>query len=222
MSTSQWYYSQALAEQLRINGVSEWKVREIVAQVESHVASTGEDPVDAFGQPVEYAAQWQPLSPLGWVRRVAFGGVVSVGVFCLVMAVVKGGPWTSVVPIRVSDAVALAILFVVLAIQPWTSELWLSRRRAAVLGESRPPSELPVRIASSAVAFLGVMAFAWFSEGSEATILQVTRWHLLAAGLVGVSLMVVAPTHPGDPARPVDAPWALPRTWRTRWRRLLP
>ncbi|GAA4111054.1 hypothetical protein GCM10022415_05080 [Knoellia locipacati] len=222
MSTSQWHYSRALAEQLRINGVSESKVREIVAQVESHVGSTGEDPVDAFGQPVAYAAQWQPLSPLWWVRRVGVAGVVSVGVFCVVMAVVKGGPWTAAVTIDRSDVVTLATLFVLLAILPWTSELWLSRRRGANLGESHPPSDWPVRIASSAVAILGVTAFAWLSDGSESTILQVTRWHLVVVGLIGMSLMFRAPAHPGDPARPVDAPWAPHRTWRTRLRRLLP
>lgn len=48
-----------LAQQLRVNGLKEPKVREVVAQVADHAVATGEDPVVAFGQPIDYAAQWR-------------------------------------------------------------------------------------------------------------------------------------------------------------------
>ncbi|GAA1727306.1 HAAS signaling domain-containing protein [Aeromicrobium alkaliterrae] len=49
-------YQQRLILALRLKDVPGDRIGEIVAEVESHVAETGEDPVDAFGSPRQYAA----------------------------------------------------------------------------------------------------------------------------------------------------------------------
>ncbi|PKW12682.1 hypothetical protein A8926_0158 [Saccharopolyspora spinosa] len=42
---------------LRMHEISGERVGEVLAEVEAHVTETGEDPVEAFGRPREYAAQ---------------------------------------------------------------------------------------------------------------------------------------------------------------------
>lgn len=49
-------YRQSLILALRLKDVPGDRIGEIVAEVESHVADTGEDPVSAFGEPRAYAA----------------------------------------------------------------------------------------------------------------------------------------------------------------------
>jgi len=49
-------YTQRLILALRLHEVPGDRIGEIVAEVQSHVADTGEDPVDAFGSPRAYAA----------------------------------------------------------------------------------------------------------------------------------------------------------------------
>ncbi|MDO9378314.1 MAG: hypothetical protein Q7T56_05665 [Nocardioidaceae bacterium] len=49
-------YRQSLILALRLKDVPGDRIGEVVAEVESHVADTGEDPTEAFGTPREYAA----------------------------------------------------------------------------------------------------------------------------------------------------------------------
>ncbi len=49
-------YRKALIFALRMKDVPAARIGELVAEVESHVAETGEDPVEAFGTAKEYAA----------------------------------------------------------------------------------------------------------------------------------------------------------------------
>jgi uncharacterized membrane-anchored protein len=51
-------YTQALTIQLRLREIPGTAIGQIVAEVESHVRETGEDPVEAFGQPGSYSAQF--------------------------------------------------------------------------------------------------------------------------------------------------------------------
>ena len=53
-------YTQALTIQLRLREIPGRMIGQIVAEVESHVRETGEDPVEAFGQPGSYSAQFAP------------------------------------------------------------------------------------------------------------------------------------------------------------------
>ena len=55
-------YTQALTIQLRLREIPGIAIGQIVAEVESHVRETGEDPIEAFGQPASYSAQFAP----GW------------------------------------------------------------------------------------------------------------------------------------------------------------
>lgn len=57
-STSNQKYIDNLMFALRMRNVPGEKVGQIVAEVEAHLAESGEDPVDAFGKPREYAKAW--------------------------------------------------------------------------------------------------------------------------------------------------------------------
>ena len=63
-------YTQALTVQLRLRRVPGKVIGQIVAEVESHVRETGEDPVEVFGQPGTYSAQYssgrRPGGRIGW------------------------------------------------------------------------------------------------------------------------------------------------------------
>jgi hypothetical protein len=50
-------YRQQLVFALRMYDVPATRIGEAVAEVESHLADTGEDPVGAFGEPAEYARE---------------------------------------------------------------------------------------------------------------------------------------------------------------------
>ena len=66
-------YRQQLVVALRMNDVPSARIGEAVAEVESHVADTGEDPVTAFGAPAEYARRLGET--LGSTRRPLSGSV---------------------------------------------------------------------------------------------------------------------------------------------------
>jgi hypothetical protein len=222
VTTSRWHYSKALAEQLRVNGVAEGRVREIVAQAEAHTLETGEDPVDAFGQPVEYAAQWQRLSPRRWMGQVLLGLALSVGVMGIFKAVVADQPWGTRVPLTTDDVATFVLFVVLLAVMPWSVDLWLSRRRGAELGESRPQPEWPIRLAVMCALASVVTMLAWVlgSLSARPTLAEVPRWLLLAVGLLGVGVAFTGGPHPGDdwyPRSPLVGDQK--ESWKTRVRR---
>jgi hypothetical protein len=57
MSTNLDAYRQQLLFALRLRNVPAARIGEAIAEVESHLAETGDDPVAAFGEPAEYARQ---------------------------------------------------------------------------------------------------------------------------------------------------------------------
>jgi hypothetical protein len=59
MTSSTDAYRRDLIVALRLRNVPPARVGEIVAEVESHVAETGEDPREAFGAPREYAESFR-------------------------------------------------------------------------------------------------------------------------------------------------------------------
>lgn len=77
-------YLDNLLLQLRLRDVSGDRIGQILAEVETHVTDTGQDPVHAFGEPGEYAATYAaaagsptaPGDPRGWLwtLRVAVVG----------------------------------------------------------------------------------------------------------------------------------------------------
>ncbi len=50
-------YRDDLVKALRVHEISGTRIGEVVAEVEAHVTETGEDPVEAFGKPRDYARQ---------------------------------------------------------------------------------------------------------------------------------------------------------------------
>ena len=69
-------YQQRLILALRLKDVPGERIGEIVAEVESHVAETGEDPNDAFGPPRQYAASLgdEHRPPPRWFTAVSIIG----------------------------------------------------------------------------------------------------------------------------------------------------
>lgn len=221
MTTSRWHYVRELSEQLRINGVPESQVRDIVAQVEGHVAVTGEDLVSAFGQPVDYAAQWRPLTPRRWAGQVLLGAPVALGIISGVLAIFADQPWVGPVPVAGSDLVQFGVLFSILGLLPWTAGLLESRRRASRLGQATFPSPWPLRIAVVLAFGATITVLSRLLEGwaSTTVLVHVPRWLLAVLALVGVCGLVFMGPAPNSAGQPVAAPWAPHRPWRSRIRR---
>ena len=221
MSTSRWHYARSLSEQLRVNGVPETKVREIVAQVEAHIKATGEDPVEAFGQPVDYAAEWQPLGPRRWFTQLLLGVVLAAGVLAIVKVVTSEQGWFQGVPLDTRDLPHFGLFVGLLAVMPWTIDLWLSRRRGSRLGESERPTEWPFKWAALIVLVAVVTSVAGFlGEPAGRVLFTVSRWLLLVLGLATLPILLFGGPHPGmdsHPRAPGESGDESP--WRTRVRR---
>ena len=92
MTTGTDTYRRELVQALRLRNVPPERIGEIVAEVESHVADTGEDPREAFGPAPEYAAGFRhPRSRASVAASVAravlyalCGFLVAVGIIGLV------------------------------------------------------------------------------------------------------------------------------------------
>jgi hypothetical protein len=109
VSTNLDEYRQQLVVALRTYHVPAARIGEAVAEVESHLADTGEDPVDAFGEPDEYA---RALSRSGtgrarasrWTNFVV--GVVAFGATAVATSALLNGRWLP----AAGAALAIAVL----------------------------------------------------------------------------------------------------------------
>ncbi|MCI2419024.1 hypothetical protein MOQ72_16390 [Saccharopolyspora sp. K220] len=111
-------YRDELLIALRAHEISGERVGEVLAEVEAHVVETGENPVEAFGQPRAYATQVAAQLDRNTGKRSTSDIVVS----GLVMAVLVllGSSWLldglseagPVVPYTLKDLVALPTLVV--------------------------------------------------------------------------------------------------------------
>jgi hypothetical protein len=67
-------YQQQLLLALRLHNIPGPRIAEALAEVDSHVAETGEDPYEAFGPPREYAQQLSGVlggdGDIGWLSLV--------------------------------------------------------------------------------------------------------------------------------------------------------
>ena len=110
-------YTKALTTQLRLRQVPGKVIGQIVAEVESHVRETGEDPVQAFGQPGSYSAQFasrrSPVGRGGWLTLddVTFT-MAMVGAFVLLNGVLNLGEIVHVT----ANVVSWVALFVIYAL----------------------------------------------------------------------------------------------------------
>ncbi|MFW3169757.1 HAAS signaling domain-containing protein [Geodermatophilus sp. CPCC 206100] len=92
MTTSTESYRRELLFALRMRHVPPQRIGEIIAEVESHVADTGESPLEAFGPAKEYAAGFAGPRPRGartagvvlTLLGAACGWLIATGVFAMV------------------------------------------------------------------------------------------------------------------------------------------
>jgi hypothetical protein len=80
MTTSTDTYRRELVQALRTGNVPPERIGEIVAEVESHVADTGEDPREAFGPAREYAAGF--AGPPSTRSRISFWAITALSAVC--------------------------------------------------------------------------------------------------------------------------------------------
>jgi hypothetical protein len=125
MTTGVDAYRQQLLLALRLRGVAGARIAEVLAEVDSHVAETGEDPREAFGAPKNYArtlvAELQPeRAPglRGWVASVR-GAEVLIAALAFVgawlaaeglFALAAGRPGVLGLPGAVALTIAVALL----------------------------------------------------------------------------------------------------------------
>lgn len=91
-STEKYIDNLILALQLR--GVPGEKIGQVVAEVEAHVAESGEDPSDAFGKPRDYARTWarntsHPVHWSEWVRGALGIAACAAGGWLLGIGVIR-------------------------------------------------------------------------------------------------------------------------------------
>lgn len=217
MATDLRTYSKLLAEQLRINGMKEGQVSEVVAQVQAHTSDTREDPVEAFGQPADYARQWVVLQPGRRIRRI-LGAVLGVtSILALVTGVMAPGPWTGDVEIEAFHVVTWVAWIATMAVMPWTFDLWLARRRAHKVGAVGGVQDWAFRLMG--IAFLMVAFWVVFTLLGEreldAVAFTMPKWAFVAVGSACLPGLAFIGT--GQRRALPEAPGHVP--WRTKVRR---
>ena len=216
MPTDLWEYSKVLAEQLRLNGMREERVREVVAEVQHHVLDTQQDPVEAFGQPTDYAMTWVAPSSRRWIVRsvAAMAGVTSL--VSLPRGLLGPEAWGSRVDIASSYVYLWLIWLVCMGVLPWTAEVWLARRSRRRAGG---PGGAPVWAVLMGVSLL-VMILVWVGGSmlfdDRGLAFTAPKWALVTIGVAGLPGLAFIGSHRNVslPERPGTTV-----TWKTRVRR---
>ena len=116
-------YLAELAETLELRDVPTDAIAEIVREVESHVAESGENPVDAFGEPSQYADSFaSPARSRGFWPQVIGAGLLGFGGgYSLLAGIIgllsgsAGLPWLPPIAQVVVGAVGLIALVALIA-----------------------------------------------------------------------------------------------------------
>lgn len=134
-------YTQALTTQLRLRKVPGAVIGQVVAEVESHVRETGGDPVEAFGQPGSYSAQFAGDRKRGG----RFGWPTLLGGAAVCMAVVGGWMlWEGifslggVVSVTSNMALAWAAMGLMFALVVCRVEVVMADRETRTVTAGRP------------------------------------------------------------------------------------
>ena len=87
--TSRERYAAELTETLQFRAVPDKAIQEIVREVNSHVAESGEDPTVAFGTPSDYADKFAPRFRKIWFCALIAASVIlaSGGAYILISGV---------------------------------------------------------------------------------------------------------------------------------------
>lgn len=108
-------YRDELTLALRLHEISGDRVGEVLAEVETHISETGEDPVVAFGSPREYAAQVAGHIEVGRGKRstaeilsgaLVTGALTFIGADLLFGGLFADGP----IPVRALDLVVWLLM----------------------------------------------------------------------------------------------------------------
>lgn len=111
-------YRDELMVALRMHEISGARVGDVLAEVEAHVTETGEDPVEAFGRPREYAAQVAAQLDRSTGKRSGLD--VAASVAAVAALTMFGSDYlldglfadTATIPYTLKDTVALSTLLV--------------------------------------------------------------------------------------------------------------
>lgn len=212
-------YTEALRTQLRLRDVPGRAIAQIVAEVESHVRETGEDPVEAFGQPGSYSAQFagrrRPVGRGGWLTLddVTFT-MFMVGALVMLNGVLNLGEIVNVTANIVSWAAPIVIYALVVV----RIDIAVADRGTRTITAARRAHRMR---AASWLRFLAL--FTTFSLGRAISsrlphtpvLVSLPGWSLVLVGLVVTAVSVWAYQRWSDQI--VD-----PRPWhlkgRPKWR----
>ncbi len=212
-------YTEALTTQLRLRDVPGRAIGQIVAEVESHVRETGEDPVEAFGQPGSYSAQFagrrRPVGRGGWLSLddVTFT-MFMVGALVLLNGVLNLGEIVNVT----ANVVSWVAPIVIYALVVGRIDIAVADRETRTITAARRTQGTR---AASWLRFLA--AFATFALGMaissrlphEPVLVSLPGWSLVLVGLAVTAVSVWVYQRWSD--RIVD-----PRPWhlkgRPKWR----
>lgn len=134
MNRQAWIYLAQLTRALQQEGVDGRRAGEFVAEIDSHLAETGADPVDEFGTPFELAVElarrpgsrrpgWVPPTWTIWVV-----GLFALLVFAVIFDAVTLGWDDAGVPIRARGIVYLAVFYPAVMVFSYASTRRLSGR----------------------------------------------------------------------------------------------
>jgi hypothetical protein len=105
-------YAQQLLLALRGREVPSERIAEVVAEVESHVSETGEDPREAFGSPSAYAATVAGARTFGWrtAIAVAVGALAGYTAAEVTFTFGRGADDVHGIPVGTAAVVAVALV----------------------------------------------------------------------------------------------------------------
>lgn len=177
-------YRDELLLALRLRDISGARVGEVLAEVEAHVAETGEDPVAAFGPPKEYAAKvaaqldtrtGKPSKLRTVAGALTVGVLAYVGAGMLVSGLTADGP----VPVTAADLVAIALCACLLI----PATLFAFRAATAVTG-----GKVYGVLAAIAYALgIGGLPLTKLLIDDQTAIFEISRWTAFAVAAVALA-----------------------------------
>jgi hypothetical protein len=203
-------YREELLFALRLYDISGRRCGDVLAEVEAHVAETGEDPVDAFGTPREYAAEvGAQLDPStrkpSTLRNVAIvlraGAPMFLGYTFLLDGLSPDERGDIVVTL--ADAVGWSAFLVVVV----AASLVIAR---AVTATAKRTAWALAGGALYAAAVLGLVAPGWVID--ERALLAIPDWASVALGAALLAVAVASLRRGMRRGRVVD-----PRSGRAVW-----
>lgn len=134
MNRQAWIYLAQLTRALQQEGVDGARAGEFVAEIDSHLAETGADPVDEFGPPFKLAAELarRPGSRRpGWIPptwAMSIVAIVAALIFAVVLDAIMLGWDDTGVPIRARGLVYMAVFLPLLVVFIYGANRRLSGR----------------------------------------------------------------------------------------------